>query len=253
MSRGKGDEFIHIWFDRLNASLHRRDSITLATKTHSASHYRTELLEGNISSSAAVHACEITTEYEDLVRLQLCDELWSECRAFNAIEGSVHCMCCHGSVIVGFLPLTAFLDGALVAATVELDSVPVQDTENARPALESAHTPDVIHGNAGVVHVHDGFLPVCPESVLHEVQFPFPLHEHPVLGTADGCRLGRKAAYRLQDIRLCGVGEEDVTGVYRVMDAYDPDADLIAEVKECSEFPDAAQRIAEFAHNDGVS
>lgn len=145
MRTGEGDEIVNVWLDGLNATLHGGNGVALATKANSATHHRSEPLEGHISSSAAMHAFEVAAEDEDFICFQLCDELWSECWAFNTIEGSNHCMCSHGSVIVWFLPFAAFLDGALVTAAIELDAVPVQDPEDAGAALESAHAPDIVH------------------------------------------------------------------------------------------------------------
>ena len=37
-----------------------------------------------------MHARKVTAEDEDLIRLQICDELRSECRTFSAIEDSIY-------------------------------------------------------------------------------------------------------------------------------------------------------------------
>ena len=43
-------------------------------------------------------------------------------------------------------------------ATVKLNTVPVQNTENTRAALVTAYLPDVINRMAGIVHVDDNLL-----------------------------------------------------------------------------------------------
>ena len=61
---------------------------------------------------------------------------------------------------ISILLSIAFLDWSLVSATVKLDPVPVQDAEHACTTLESADLPDVIDGQARVIHIDDGLLPV---------------------------------------------------------------------------------------------
>lgn len=140
-----------------------------------------------------------------------------------------------------------------MATTVELDSVPVQDTEYARPALESADLPDVNDGKAGVIHIDNGFLPVYPQLVLQDGRACLLPVEKTAFGSADGCSLCRQAADRLQYIGGSSIGEEESGRVDPVMDAHDPDIKFLAEVEEGAELPDTAECVAELADHDLVA
>ncbi len=140
-----------------------------------------------------------------------------------------------------------------MAAAVELDSVPVQDTEHTRAALESADLPDVIDGQARVIHIDDGLLPVYPQFVLQYGRACLLPVEKTAFGPADGCSLGRQTADRLQYIGGSSIGEEESGRVDSVMDAHDPDIKFLAEVEEGAELPDTAKGIAELADHNLVT
>ena len=71
---GELDELVHIRTDGFHTALHRGDGITLTLQTNALTHDGPKLAVGDVSRTTAVHSLQVAAKYEDLVRLQRCDE-----------------------------------------------------------------------------------------------------------------------------------------------------------------------------------
>ena len=68
---GEGDEPVDVRFYRFDTALHRGNGIALALQSDTFSPYGSETLHGESRRSTAMQACEVASEDENLVRLQL--------------------------------------------------------------------------------------------------------------------------------------------------------------------------------------
>ena len=141
-----------------------------------------------------------------------------------------------------------------MASAVELDPVPVQDTEDARAALVAADLPYVVDRVAGVVHIDDGLLLLQPDRFLLGLR----LHvlatlEDAGLGPSDGGGLRGDAADDVENVARRSVGEHLPLRIDLVVDADKADTILLAESQEDTQFADSAKGVAESADDDDVA
>ena len=55
------DELIYVWPDVLDSTVHRRNGVTLATMTYTATHSSSEFLECRICCTTSVHSFQIAS------------------------------------------------------------------------------------------------------------------------------------------------------------------------------------------------
>lgn len=75
MLLGKQDEFIHVWLDSLNTTLHGWDGIALTLKPNAQTPYRSKAIIGKLCCTTAMCSGKVTTKDEYLVRFQLPDKI----------------------------------------------------------------------------------------------------------------------------------------------------------------------------------
>ena len=140
-----------------------------------------------------------------------------------------------------------------MSASIELDSISVQHTEDTGSALVAAYLPDVIDGVAGIVHVDHGLLPVELQTCLQSPWMGLLAQSYGTsLDTSELHHLRGQSSDGGQHIACRSLLVELATGVYPVLKADEPDAVLLAEIQERSQLPDSSQRMAEPGYHYGV-